>query len=258
MIKLLATALLALHAAAGSALAADRHISLKELYDAFGNGDLETVMAFKAKDLGTDFVFYGPRGATLLHSAAQNDQPEIAAALMADGLPVDIRTKSGAATPLMIAASHCSPRAGIVFLDAGAEVNAVHKGTGGTSLVLAAWDNYCPQMVDILLEAGADPIPAARGSKVPKDERGFRALDFARKHNPELMASPAGKRLERLTEAGEGCDGGTVEPGDKDLGIFAERILGDAEQWRKIAKLNGIGPEKPVRYGDCLALPYLR
>ena len=258
MIKLLATALLALHAAAGFALAEDRHISLKDLYAAFETGDLETVMAFKAKDLGTDFVFYGLDGATLLHSAAVNDQPEIAEALMADGLPVDLRSKSGAATPLMIAGSACSPRAGKVFLDAGAEVNAVHISTGGTALVLAAWRNNCPQMVDLLLDAGADPMPAARGRKVPEDERGFRALDFARKHNPELMASPAGKRLERLTEAGKGCDGGTVEPGDTHLGIFAERILGDAELWRKIAKLNGIGPEKPVRYGDCLALPYLR
>ena len=32
----------------------------------------------------------------------------------------------------------------------------------------------------------------------------------------------------------------------------------DAELWRKIAKLNGIGLDKPVRYGDCLALPYLK
>ncbi len=254
MIKLLATALLALHAAAGSALAADRHISLKDLYDAFGAGDLETVMAFKAKDLGTDFVFYGPRGATLLHSAAQNDQPEIASALMADGLPVDIRTKSGAATPLMIAASHCSVRAGRVFLDAGVEVNAVHIGTGGTALVLAAWDN-CPQMVDLLLDAGADPMPAARGSKVPKDERGFRALDFARKHNPDLMASPAGQRLERLTEAGAGCDGARAEAGDTNLKLFAERILGDAKRWRAIATLNGLGADKSYRLGDCLKLP---
>ena len=255
MIKSFATALLALHAAAGSALAADRHISLKNLYDAFGAGDLETVMAFKAKDLGTDFVFYGLDGATLLHSAAVNDQPEIAAALIADGLPVDIRSKSGAATPLMIAGSACSPRAGKVFLDAGAEVNAVHISTGGTALVLAAWDNYCPQMVDLLLDAGADPRPAARGRKVPKDERGFRALDFARKHNPELLASPAGKRLERLTEAGEGCDGARAEAGDTNLELFAERILGDAKRWRAIAKLNGLGPDKSYRLGDCLKLP---
>jgi hypothetical protein len=93
------------------------------------------------------------------------------------------------------------------------------------------------------------------GRGVPKEERGFRALDFARKHNPELMASPAGKRLERLTEAGEGCDGATVEAGDVKLSILAERILGDAELWRKIAKLNGLGPEKGYRQGDCLKLP---
>ena len=255
MTKSFATALLALLAAAGSALAEDRHISLKTLYEAFETGDLETVMAFKAKDLGTDFVFYGLDGATLLHSAAVNDQPEIAEALMADGLPVDLRSKSGAATPLMIAGSACSPRAGKVFLDAGAEVNAVHNSTGGTALVLAAWRNNCPQMVDLLLDAGADPMPAARGRKVPKEERGFRALDFARKHNPELMASPAGKRLERLTEAGEGCDGATAEAGDTNLELFAERILGDAKRWRSIAKLNGLGADKSYRLGDCLKLP---
>ena len=98
-------------------------------------------------------------------------------------------------------------------------------------------------------------MPAARGRKVPKEERGFRALDFARKHNPELMASPAGKRLERLTEAGEGCDGATAEAGDTNLEVFSERIFGDAKRWRSIAKLNGLGPDKGYRLGDCLKLP---
>ena len=37
--------------------------------------------------------------------------------------------------------------------------------------------------------------------------------------------------------------------------LFAERIFGDAKRWRAIAKLNGLGPEKSYRLGDCLKLP---
>ncbi|MYE10484.1 MAG: ankyrin repeat domain-containing protein [Gammaproteobacteria bacterium] len=121
-------------------------------------------------------------------------------------------------------------------------------------MIIAARYN-CPEMVSLLLDHGADPMIAARGRKLPKDERGFRAVDFARKYSPELLETRAGKRLVALTEAGEGCDGGTVERGDSHLGLFAERILGDAERWREIAKLNGIGPDSPARYGDCLKLP---
>ncbi|MYG28119.1 MAG: ankyrin repeat domain-containing protein [Boseongicola sp. SB0677_bin_26] len=254
MFKTLTTAFIALHVVSSAAHSTDRQITLEELYEAFGTGNLETVMAFKAKDLGTDFVFYGPRGATLLHSAAQSDQPEIATALIADGLPVDIRTKSKAATPLMIAASHCGTRTGIALLDAGAEVNAIHKSTGGTALIFAAWDN-CPEMVSLLLDAGADPMIAARGRKVPNDERGLMAVDFARKHNPALLETRAGKRLVARTEAGEGCDGARVEAGDTTLEILAERVLGEAKRWRNIAKLNGLGPGKGYRLGDCLKLP---
>ncbi|MYH59713.1 MAG: ankyrin repeat domain-containing protein [Boseongicola sp. SB0675_bin_26] len=256
MLKTLTAAAIALHVAASAATAADRHISLKALYAAFAAGDLETVMAFKAKDLGTDFIFFGPYGMSLVHSAAQHNQPAIAAALIDDGLPVDIRTKppeGQRGTPIMVSAGFCSLQAGLFFLDAGAEVNAVH-GTGSTALIFAA-RNDCPEMVSLLLDHDADPMIAARGRKLPKDERGFRAVDFARKYSPELLETRAGKRLVALTEAGEGCDGGTVERGDSHLGLFAERILGDAERWREIAKLNGIGPDSPARYGDCLKLP---
>ena len=166
---------------------------------------------------------------------------------------VDIRPKSGAATPLMIAAAYCGDRAGKVFLDAGAEVNAVHNSVGGTALVRAVWEN-CPQMVDLLLDVGADPMPAAKGRKVPEEERGFRALDFARKHNPELLPSPAGRRLERLTEAGKGCDGAPVEAGDFKHSILAERVLGDPSRWKEIAEVTDLGA-KGYRKGDRLALP---
>ena len=236
-----------------------RPVSIKAMYEAMEANDVATVMRFKALDEGTDFVFYGRGDHSLVHIAAKHDRPDILNALLATPqLHANLRkiTMGKRRTPLMVAAYRGSTAAARTLLAAGAEVNAVGR-SGGTALIFAAV-NGAPETVALLLDAGADPMPAARGRGVPKEMRGFRALDFARKHHPDLMASEAGRRLERLTEAGEGCDGGTVEPGDTDLGIFAERILGEARQWRKVAKLNGIGPETPVRHGDCLALPYLK
>lgn len=245
---------------AAAALATDaRSVSMKAMYEAMEVGDIETVMRFESWAQGDgDFIFYGRHGFSLLHIAAEHGQPEIAARMLLEGLDVDLRqdVNWGGNTPLMVAADTGNAATARVLLKAGAEVNTVNRH-GGTALIFAAIRNT-PEMVDLLLDAGADPMPAARGRNVPRDERGFRALDFARKHNPELMASPAGQRLERLTEAGEGCDGATVEAGDTQLTIFAERILGDAKRWRDIAKLNGLGEAKRYRLGDCLKLPFLR
>lgn len=236
--------------------AEERPVTMKAMYEAMEANDVATVRRFAGLDRGSDFVFYGRYNYSLVHIAAEHDRPDILGALLATRhLHANLRkmTLGNRSTPLMVAADHGSTAAARVLLAAGAEVNAVNR-YGGTALHFAAIRG-APEMVDLLLDAGADPMPRAMGRGVPKEERGFRALDFARKHNPELMASPAGKRLERLTEAGEGCDGATVEAGDVKLSILAERILGDAELWRKIAKLNGLGPEKSYRQGDCLKLP---
>ncbi|MXX88005.1 MAG: ankyrin repeat domain-containing protein [Boseongicola sp. SB0677_bin_26] len=252
MLRPLIAALTALHFVASAAVAADRHISIEDLYAAFQAGDLETVMAFKAKDEGTDFVFYGRSTATLLHSAAIYNQPRIAAALMDDGLPVNIRTKRKLATPLAVAGYFCALETGLLFLARGAEVNAVNKD-GFTALIAAVWGD-CPELIGPLLDHGADPMIAARGRSLPEDERGFRAVDFARKHNPALLETRAGKRLVAQTEAGEGCDGARAIESDTTLEKLAARVLGDADKWRAIAKANNLGSDG-YRLGDCLKLP---
>lgn len=211
---------------ATAALASEpRPVTIKALYEAMEANDVETVMRFKALDEGTDFVFYGFRDYSLVHIAAQYDRPDILNALLATRqLHANLRKRAGGSPPLMIAANHGSAAAARVLLAAGAEVNAVNR-QGGTALQFAALRGT-PETVAVLLDAGADPMPSARGRKVPKEERGFRALDFARKHNPDLMASPAGKRLARLTEAGEGCDGARAEAGDTNLELFAGNYIG--------------------------------
>ena len=57
------------------------------------------------------------------------------------------------------------------------------------------------------------------------------ALEFARKHNPALLDTDAGRRLLRLTCEGTGCEGVIVVPGDTRLSIIAERMLGDLSPW---------------------------
>ena len=71
----------------------------------------------------------------------------------------------------------------------GADVNARHK-EGLTLLIAAALQNTTPEVLKVLLEAGAD-------AKV-KDDEGKRALDYAME-NEKLEGTEALKLLEEMT-----------------------------------------------------------
>ena len=117
---------------------------------------------------------------TPLHIAASNPNPEVAAALIEAGADVGAREGIHGGTPLHVAARNPNPAVAALLLDAGANVNAREfartflpygmtvSSTGGedrttrrlggiTPLHAAAMSNPNPEVLALLLEAGADP-----------------------------------------------------------------------------------------------------
>ncbi|MYE69972.1 MAG: hypothetical protein F4237_07995, partial [Gemmatimonadetes bacterium] len=120
-------------------------------------------------------------GRTPLHFAASNPNPEVAAALIEAGAEVGAREGIRGGTPLHFAVRNPNPEVAALLLDAGANVNArefaqtylpygmtvsgVDETTrrlgGVTPLHEAAWPNPNPEVIHVLLEAGADPSALA-------------------------------------------------------------------------------------------------
>ena len=117
------------------------------------------------------------RGRTPLHIAASNPNPDVTAALLEAGADVDARAGTWIGTPLHVAARNPNPAVASLLLEAGANVNArefartylpygmtvssvdeTTRRLGGiTPLHAAAWSNPNPEVIALLLEAGADP-----------------------------------------------------------------------------------------------------
>ncbi len=116
-------------------------------------------------------------GRTPLHIAASNPNPEVVAALIEAGADVGARAGTWTGTPLHLAARNPNPAVAALLLDAGANVHArelartyspygltvssvdeTTRRLGGiTPLHGAAWLNPNPEVLALLLEAGADP-----------------------------------------------------------------------------------------------------
>lgn len=142
-----------------------------------------------------------------------------------------------------------------LLIEAGADVNRATR-YGFTPLHLVAKYGRDPNMIDLLLDSGANPL--ARQTISLRGDTGKTPLDHARKYNPRILRSDAGRRLHAATRrAGmdtEGCDGVVVQPSDTNLSYLAERTLGKASRWKEIVQLNGL-EGKGYRAGDCLMLP---
>ena len=137
-----------------------------------------------------------------------------------------------------------------LILAEGADVHATCTDKKITALHEAARDVTDPKAIDILLEAGADPL-----AKIDSPGQWMTPFHAALKYNPNLLETDAGRRLARLTAEGTGCEGVFVLAGDTKLALMAERVLGDKTRWKEIAELNGLGPDKGYRKGDCLKMP---
>ena len=241
---------LALHAALSgtlAVLAATPALANQDLFDDFENGDAAAAMAHI--EAGGDPMIRDKKGMTLLHWAAWTGDIAMAQSLVERKVDVDARTANGM-TPMMHACINGDPDMGRLLLGAGANVHAV-KEWDVTCLHLAARSGR-PEMVNLLLDAEADPLATLL---IPGKERWMTALDGARKHTPWVLDTDAGRRLQRLTYEGTGCEGVIVLPSDKQLTILAERTLGKEARWKQIAELNGLGADKSYRLGDCLKLP---
>ena len=204
-------------------------------------------------------VFVHERG-NALHAAAYHGKTGVVRALIKAGADVHVTTPSPRHTALSLAAHPLDDTSQTVeiarmLLRAGADANSVTY-FGATPLHMVGKYGRQPDMINVLLDAGADPL--ARQTFSRRGDTGKTPLDLARKYNPRILRTDAGRRLHAATRrAGmdtESCDGVVVQPSDTKLSYLAERTLGKASRWKEIVELNGL-EGKGYRAGDCLMLP---
>lgn len=90
---------------------------------------------------------------TALDVAIQNNRPEIAKPLLKHGAKVDDHP---ICSPLLLAIHYSNHKITKDLLDRGANVNKKDKCSGVTPLVLASVDKQNIQIIQLLLEKGAD------------------------------------------------------------------------------------------------------
>jgi len=127
-----------------------------------------------------------PAGETALMTAAANDRPEAAAALLKKGAPLEAKNDYGRTALVLCARELGQAATARLLLDAGADIDAADKN-GSTALELAAWRGKT-EFVDLLLE---------RGAKVPESGRNWSGL------LEEAVSNGLARLFRRLTAAGQ-------------------------------------------------------
>lgn len=125
-------------------------LSDTRLLDAVKSENLAAVKT--ALTQGANVTAADPDGSTALHWAAQRNNDEIAAALLAAGAKPDIKTRFNM-TPLALAAMNGNAKLIARLLDAGADVNGT-SSEGQTVLMTAALQGN-PDAVKLLIQRGA-------------------------------------------------------------------------------------------------------
>jgi len=161
-----------------------------------------------------DVNFQGDRGFTILHCVASQTAVErgrssiqVLNILLSKGADPNVRFRSekgysSGRTILMSAVLHCEPSCGNsnietvkILLDAGADINA-RNAFGYTAIMYACMyssPNFfamsCPEVIDLLLERGAD-TGSAFISEIPYCEtfgRWYTAYEILQKYSPRAM-----------------------------------------------------------------------
>ena len=257
--------LLVLVAALGTNTAAGAGAADVQLIQAVKNGDAIAVRALLGRDADVD-ARQGD-GATALHWAAHLNDLEAADLLIEAGAAVDatndlgvtplwVATTAGSApmvakllearadpnvapdtggTPLMIAARQGNVAAVRALLAHGADMNATEGAQGQTALMWAVARQH-PQVVQVLLEVGADPHARTKSTRrhvllccqkslgktegaVWIEQGGFTPLLFAARHGDAASAG-------LLVDAGAPVDG-TAAAGTTPLVVAARHGLHD-------------------------------
>ena len=238
---------LTLLAAALSVLAGPSATEDEDMFDAALKGDTGPVLAWI--DSGGDLYVRDRSDKTLMHLAGWIGDIGIAQTLLDRGMDVDIFAPNEI-TPLMHASRAGRPEMVAFFLEKGADPNHV-ADVGLTLLHMWALNGH-PDTLTLLLDAGVDPLLAIH--RPGHRSHGALPMDTVYRNSRAVLKTEPGRRLQRLTYEGTGCEGTIVRPTDTKLSILAERVLGDPGRWKEIAKLNGL-EGKGYKKGDCLALP---
>ena len=139
------------------------------LHKAASNGNPEAVIALVEAGANIKARTGGglSEGETPLHkAAASNGNPEVVTVLVEAGADSEARDKESA-TPLHKAASYNgNPEVVTALVEAGANIEARNK-EGKTSLHEAVWFNENPAVVKALLEAGADSEAQTKRGQTP-------------------------------------------------------------------------------------------
>ena len=129
----------------------------------------------------------------LMYAAVSNQNPEIISALLKSGADINARDDAGR-TALMLAVSK-NPNLDVIktLIKAdGIEINSVQERNGWTALFWAAYSAVNPEVINILLDNGAD-------AKI-KGKFGESVTAYARRNKNLDVKSEVFKRLENLSK----------------------------------------------------------
>jgi ankyrin repeat protein len=163
------------------------------LFEAAALGDANRIERLLASAPATVRTF-SPDGWTALHLAAHFGRTEAARRLLAKGARVDAVARNAIANqPLQAAIAGRAPQVVRLLLDAGAD--ATHRSHGGFTAAHLAAENDDVPTLELLRRHGADLNARSEGGKTPLDlARARRCTEAARWLESAVAARPAARR----------------------------------------------------------------